>query len=127
MPVPVMPSRRDRSPPRFLFCDSCSKVSCVSPGMLPRSTAIAIVRFVTVALVLTVSCAAQAQRYHFQPVHTPDLPPSTYVALDLVRTIQYLVAGAVVLAIPGWVILKIWASSRRSQDPQKLALADPWM
>src|SRR5262249_4141833 len=90
----------------------------------------AIVRFLTVAWVLAVAGVAEAQVTFVQTTPappTPDLSPSTYFFLDTVRLLQIFGVVALVVGIPGWLLLKLWADTRRAKDPVKLAMADPWM
>jgi hypothetical protein len=93
-----------------------------------------IVRILAVVWVFAVAGAATAQPYptpRFHPpdprVTTPDISPATYEFFDTVRLLQIFGGVAVLVGIPGWLLLKFWSDTRRAKDPAKLAMADPWM
>jgi hypothetical protein len=94
----------------------------------------------TLIRILAVACAVavtiQSQNVNGQTVQIPvyqpqpEIPAGTRFLAENVETIGWVwavVAGVAVVAIVGGIALTLWAKSRQTNDPLRLALADPWM
>src|SRR5262249_46343338 len=81
------------------FCFPFLHYTCVSFGPLPWSSTMTILRLVGIAFVSVVAGTARAEPFPIKPVPTPDLPSGSYVAFDLIHTLQIAAVVGVVLAI----------------------------
>lgn len=95
-----------------------------------------LVRILAVACVATFVVQVQAQNASGQsipfPVSQPnvEIPSGTRFLAENAETIGIvwaIVAGVVGALVVGGILLRLWASSRQTNDPVKLAMADPWM
>lgn len=94
----------------------------------------------TLVRILATACAVavtiQSQTVNGQTVEIPvyqpkvEIPAGTRFLAENAEAIGWvwaIVAGVAVVAIVGGIALKLWANSRQTNDPLRLALADPWM
>jgi hypothetical protein len=87
-----------------------------------------ILRCLAVVGLLALASEASAQA----PVFKPDLNPPAGTAFlaenaQTIGIVWGIVAGAAVLAIIGGIVLTLWARTKQTNDPLRLAMADPWM
>lgn len=95
-----------------------------------------LIRILAVACAVAVTVTIQSPNVNGQTVPIPvsqpkvEAPAGTLFLAENAEAIGMvwaIVAGVAVVAIIGGIALKLWANSRQTNDPLKLALADPWM
>jgi hypothetical protein len=82
-------------------------------------------RFLSILCVLALVAPASAQVTHSQQLPN-GLPAGSEVLFTVDRLIK-LSPIFLALGLVGWAVLKLWSKARQTNDPLKLALADPWM
>src|SRR4051812_18575702 len=93
-------------------------------------------RILAVACAVAIAGAARPQRLNAQSVQIPVFQPKIEVPAgtrflaenaEQIGMVWAVAAGIAVVAIVGGIALRLWANSKRTNDPLRLAMADPWM